>query len=168
MRVLSKLNNFLSKLAYSLAMLIVAIMVMALSLSAITRYISGTGYDWLIELPPILVCWLVFPLLGPILKEGNHIQVDFLSSLISSNTNKFIKILMNFTAFIASLIFFKAGFDATMLYFRLGQMMELELDIPIWWMYLSFPVGFVILALFSIEMTIQSIVDAKNPARRET
>jgi TRAP-type C4-dicarboxylate transport system permease small subunit len=162
MWVLTKLNNFLSKLSYSLAMLIVAIMVMALSLSAITRYISGTGYDWLIELPPILVCWLVFPLLGPLLKEGNHIQVDFLSSLVSSTTNKYIKIFMNITAFLASLIFFKAGFDATALYYRLGQMMELELDIPIWWMYLSFPVGFVILALFSIEMTIQSILDARK------
>jgi TRAP-type C4-dicarboxylate transport system permease small subunit len=108
------------------------------------------------------VCWLVFPLLGPLLKEGNHIQVDFLSSLVSSTTNKYIKISMNITAFLASLIFFKAGFDATALYYRLGQMMELELDIPIWWMYLSFPVGFVILALFSIEMTIQSILDAQK------
>lgn len=162
MWVLTRLNNFLSKLSYSLAMLIVAIMVMALSLSAITRYVSGTGYDWLIELPPVLVCWLVFPLLGPLLKEGNHIQVDFLSSLVSSTTNKYIKILMNITAFLASLIFFKAGFDATALYYRLGQMMELELDIPIWWMYLSFPVGFAILALFSIEMTIQSILDARK------
>jgi TRAP-type C4-dicarboxylate transport system permease small subunit len=143
-------------------MLIVAIMVMALSLSAITRYVSGTGYDWLIELPPVLVCWLVFPLLGPLLKEGNHIQVDFLSSLVSSTTNKYIKIFMNITAFLASLVFFKAGFDATALYYRLGQMMELELDIPIWWMYLSFPVGFAILALFSIEMTIQSILDARK------
>ena len=162
MWVLTRLNTFLSKLSYSLAMLIVAIMVMALSLSAITRYVSGTGYDWLIELPPILVCWLVFPLLGPLLKEGNHIQVDFLSSLVSPNANKYIKISMNITAFLASLVFFKAGFDATMLYYRLGQMMELELDIPIWWMYLSFPVGFVILALFSIEMTIQSILDARK------
>ncbi len=162
MWVLTRLNNFLSKLSYSLAMLIVATMVMALSLSAITRYVSGTGYDWLIELPPILVCWLVFPLLGPLLKERNHIQVDFLSSLVSPNTNKYIKIAMNITAFLASLVFFKAGFDATMLYYRLGQMMELELDIPIWWMYLSFPVGFVILALFSIEMTIQSILDARK------
>ena len=162
MWVLTRLNNFLSKLSYSLAMIIVAIMVMALSLSAITRYISGTGYDWLIELPPVLVCWLVFPLLGPLLKEGNHIQVDFLSSLVSSTTNKYIKILMNITAFLASLIFIKAGFDATALYYRLGQMMELELDIPIWWMYLSFPVGFAILALFSIEMTIQSILDARK------
>ena len=165
MLVLTRLNNFLSKLSYSLAMLIVAIMVMALSLSAITRYVSGTGYDWLIELPPILVCWLVFPLLGPLLKEGNHIQVDFLSSLVSPTANRYIKILMNITAFLASLVFFKAGFDATMLYYRLGQMMELELDIPIWWMYLSFPVGFVILSLFSIEMTIQSILDAKKIQR---
>ena len=55
---------------------------------------------------------------------------------------------MNITAFLASLVFFKTWFDATMLYYRLDQMMELELDIPIWWMYLSFPVGFVILALF--------------------
>ena len=165
MWVLTRLNSFLSKLSYSLAMLIVAIMVMALSLSAITRYVSGTGYDWLIELPPILVCWLVFPLLGPLLKEGNHIQVDFLSSLVSPTANKYIKISMNIAAFLASLIFFKAGFDATMLYYRLGQMMELELDIPIWWMYLSFPVGFVILALFSMEMTIHSILDARKIQR---
>jgi TRAP-type C4-dicarboxylate transport system permease small subunit len=142
--------------------IIVAIMVMALSLSAITRYVSGTGYDWLIELPPVLICWLVFPLLGPLLREGNHIQVDFLTSIISTKQAKYLKIMMNLTAFIASLIFFKAGMEATMLYFNLGQMMELEIDIPIWWMYLSFPVGFIILALFSLELTTQSILDLNH------
>lgn len=145
-----------------MGIIIVAIMVMALSLSAITRYVSGTGYDWLIELPPVLICWLVFPLLGPLLREGNHIQVDFLTSIISTKQAKYLKIMMNLTAFIASLIFFKAGMEATMLYFNLGQMMELEIDIPIWWMYLSFPVGFIILALFSLELTTQSILDLNH------
>ena len=65
MSLLRLLNRALFKLSFAVAMTIVAIMVMALSLSAITRFISGTGYDWLIELPPVLVCWLVFPLLGP-------------------------------------------------------------------------------------------------------
>ena len=60
MIILTSLNNFLAKVSYFIGILIVATMVMALSLSAITRYISGTGYDWLIELPPVLVCWLVF------------------------------------------------------------------------------------------------------------
>lgn len=162
MMILTKLNNFLAKASYLVGIIIVAIMVMALTLSAITRYVSGTGYDWLIELPPVLICWLVFPLLGPLLREGNHIQVDFLTSIISTKQAKYLKIMMNLTAFIASLIFFKAGMEATMLYFNLGQMMELEIDIPIWWMYLSFPVGFIILALFSLELTTQSILDLNH------
>ena len=164
---LTSLNNFLAKISYFIGILIVAIMVMALSLSAITRYISGTGYDWLIELPPVLVCWLVFPLLGPLLREGNHIQVDFLASLTSSRQAKILKLLMNLTALIASLVFFKAGVEATFLYFNLGQMMELEIDIPIWWMYLSFPVGFIILALFALELTFQAIYDLNQKETKD-
>jgi TRAP-type C4-dicarboxylate transport system permease small subunit len=165
--ILTSLNNFLAKVSYFIGILIVAIMVMALSLSAITRYISGTGYDWLIELPPVLVCWLVFPLLGPLLREGNHIQVDFLASLTSSRQAKILKLLMNLTALIASLVFFKAGVEATFLYFNLGQMMELEIDIPIWWMYLSFPVGFIILALFALELTFQEIYDLNQKETKD-
>lgn len=167
MIILTSLNNFLAKVSYFIGILIVAIMVMALSLSAITRYISGTGYDWLIELPPVLVCWLVFPLLGPLLKEGNHIQVDFLASLTSSRQAKILKLLMNLTALIASLVFFKAGVEATFLYFKLGQMMELEIDIPIWWMYLSFPVGFIILALFALELTFQAIYELNQKETKD-
>ena len=167
MIILTSLNNFLAKVSYFIGILIVAIMVMALSLSAITRYISGTGYDWLIELPPVLVCWLVFPLLGPLLREGNHIQVDFLASLTSSRQAKILKLLMNFTALTASLVFFKAGVEATFLYFNLGQMMELEIDIPIWWMYLSFPVGFIILALFALELTFQAIYDLNQKETKD-
>tara|TARA_X000000368_G_scaffold110846_1_gene86261 strand:+ start:1068 stop:1574 length:507 start_codon:yes stop_codon:yes gene_type:complete len=165
--ILTSLNNFLAKVSYFIGILIVAIMVMALSLSAITRYISGTGYDWLIELPPVLVCWLVFPLLGPLLREGNHIQVDFLASLTSSRQAKILKLLMNLTALTASLVFFKAGVEATFLYFNLGQMMELEIDIPIWWMYLSFPVGFIILALFALELTFQAIYDLNQKETKD-
>jgi len=165
--ILTSLNNFLAKVSYFIGILIVAIMVLALSLSAITRYISGTGYDWLIELPPVLVCWLVFPLLGPLLREGNHIQVDFLASLTSSRQAKILKLLMNLTALIASLVFFKAGMEATFLYFNLGQMMELEIDIPIWWMYLSFPVGFIILALFALELTFQAIYELNKKETKD-
>tara|TARA_B100000989_G_scaffold224847_1_gene172210 strand:- start:5041 stop:5547 length:507 start_codon:yes stop_codon:yes gene_type:complete len=165
--ILTSLNNFLAKVSYFIGIVIVAIMVMALSLSAITRYISGTGYDWLIELPPVLVCWLVFPLLGPLLREGNHIQLDFLASLTSSRQAKILKLLMNLTALIASLVFFKAGVEATFLYFNLGQMMELEIDIPIWWMYLSFPVGFIILALFALELTFQAIYDLNQKETKD-
>jgi TRAP-type C4-dicarboxylate transport system permease small subunit len=164
MSLLRFINKVLLKLTYSLAMTIVGIIVMALCLSALTRFVSGTGYDWLIELPPVLVCWLVFPLLGPLLKEGSHIKVDFLSSNLSERQHYFIKIFVNVIILAASLVFLKAGIDATLLYFRLGQLMELELDVPIWWMYLSFPVGFAIMTLFSIELLLDVVIknDVEN------
>ena len=159
MSLLRLLNQALFKLSFAVAMAIVALMVMALSLSAITRFISGTGYDWLIELPPVLVCWLVFPLLGPLFKEGSHIQVDFLSTMLSRQQLYFLQIFINAIALVAALVFFKAGLEATQLYYRLGQLMELEIDLPIWWMYLSFPVGFAIMGSFALELLIDAVKD---------
>jgi len=148
------INGILSKVTFFIAMAIVSIMVLALSASALTRYISGHGFDWFIELPPALVSWLVFPMLGPLLKTGNHIEVDFVSTVMTQRSIKFVKLFVYLISLISSFIFFKAGLDATILFYNLGQMMELEIDIPIWYMFLSFPVGFIIMGSFSLELLI--------------
>ena len=137
-------------------------MVLALSLSALTRYVSGIGYDWFIELPPVLTSWLVFPLLGPLLVQGKHIKVDFLTSILSDKSKIILRMFVALVALMAGLIFCKAGIDATVLYYNLGQKMELEIDVPIWWMYLAFPTGFLILILFSTQMFLEEILSLKN------
>ena len=160
--VLLAINNILNKVIFCLATIIVALMVLALSLSALTRYVSGIGYDWFIELPPVLTSWLVFPLLGPLLVQGKHIKVDFLTSILSDKGKIILRIFVAIVALMAGLIFCKAGVDATVLYYNLGQKMELEIDVPIWWMYLAFPTGFLILILFSTQMFLEEILNLKN------
>ena len=160
--VLLAINNILNKVILCLATIIVALMVLALSLSALTRYVSGIGYDWFIELPPVLTSWLVFPLLGPLLVQGKHIKVDFLTSILSDKSKIILRIFVAIVALMAGLIFCKAGIDATVLYYNLGQKMELEIDVPIWWMYLAFPTGFLILILFSTQMFLEEILNLKN------
>ena len=160
--VLLAINNILNKVILWLATIIVALMVLALSLSALTRYVSGIGYDWFIELPPVLTSWLVFPLLGPLLIKGKHIKVDFLTSIISDKSKIILRMFVAIIALMAGLIFCKAGIDATALYYKLGQKMELEIDVPIWWMYLAFPTGFLILILFSTQMFLEEILNLKN------
>ena len=160
--VLLAINNILNKVILWLATIIVALMVLALSLSALTRYVSGIGYDWFIELPPVLTSWLVFPLLGPLLVQGKHIKVDFLTSILSEKSKIILRIFVAIVALMAGLIFCKAGIDATVLYYNLGQKMELEIDVPIWWMYLAFPTGFLILILFSTQMFLEEILNLKN------
>ena len=160
--VLLAINNILNRIILWLATIIVALMVLALSLSALTRYVSGIGYDWFIELPPVLTSWLVFPLLGPLLVQGKHIKVDFLTSILSDRSKIILRIFVAIVALMAGLIFCKAGIDATVLYYNLGQKMELEIDVPIWWMYLAFPTGFLILILFSTQMFLEEILNLKN------
>ena len=159
MNILRVVNSILSKIAMTLATCIIFIMVAALTLSASTRFFTGSGFAWFIELPPVLVSWLVFPLLGPLLKKGQHIQVDFITSLLSEKSKKILNISVNLVALISACIFFKAGYDATLLFFNLGQLLEIEIDVPIWWMYLAFPVGFFILGLVAIELLIENIKD---------
>ena len=160
--VLLAINNILNKVILWLATIIVGLMVLALSLSALTRYVSGIGYDWFIELPPVLTSWLVFPLLGPLLVQGKHIKVDFLTSILSDKSKIILRMFVAIVALLAGHIFCKAGIDATVLYYNLGQKMELEIDVPIWWMYLAFPTGFLILILFSTQMFLEEILNLKN------
>ena len=160
--LLLAINNILNRVILWLATVIIALMVLALSLSALTRYVSGIGYDWFIELPPVLTSWLVFPLLGPLLIKGKHIKVDFLTSIISDKSKIFLRMFVAIVALMAGVIFCKAGIDATVLYYNLGQKMELEIDVPIWWMYLAFPTGFLILILFSMQMFFEEILNLKK------
>ena len=162
LQVLLAINNILNRVILWLATVIIALMVLALSLSALTRYVSGIGYDWFIELPPVLTSWLVFPLLGPLLIKGKHIKVDFLTSIIPDKSKIFLRMFVAIVAFMAGVIFCKAGIDATVLYYNLGQKMELEIDVPIWWMYLAFPTGFLILILFSMQMFFEEILNLKK------
>ena len=162
MKTLRAVNNLLASVTMTLAMLIIFIMVAALFLSASTRFITGTGFAWFVELPPVLVRWLVFPLLGPLLKMGQHIKVDFLTPILSNKSKNILLIIVNFVAFISACVFFKAGLDATIMYYNLGQVMEIEISIPIWWMFLAFPVGFLILALTALELIFDNFLNLMN------
>lgn len=162
---LSATNERLEKAIYLLAMFLVANMVLALFLSALIRYLSGTGYDWFIELPPILTSWLVFPLLGPLLKSGSHIKVDILNNALNARQLSILKLVIAIIALLASIVFLIAGVEATNLYFKLGQVMELEIEIPIWWVYLAFPTGFGIMTLFATELILVELLSLRDQGR---
>lgn len=157
LRPMRALNGVLELMTSALSTVIAAIMVLALTMSAVVRYASGTGYDWFIELPPALVPWLVFPLLGPLLRSGSHIQVDLVPNILKGQALLLLKLFVYAVMLAGSVIFFLAGNEAVALFRRLGQLMELEIEVPIWWMYLAFPVGFAILFSFALELLLETL-----------
>lgn len=149
------INDWQEKAIKLFAVLISGIIVSALVVSALTRYLSGTGYDWFIELPPALIPWIVFPLLGPLFRSGAHIKVDLFMNFLTKTQLLLLELLVCVIVLVGAGMFFVAGTEAVELFRRLGQLMELEIEIPIWWMYLAFPVGFAILISFVLEMILE-------------
>ena len=158
-RFLRAINDRIFRFAMALGTAIVGFMVLALTASAVTRYTTGTGYDAYIEMPPVLVPWLVFPLLGPLLRQQEHITVDVLPIFLSERGVKVLRLALNLVTIAASIVFMVAGIEAVELFMGLGQMLELEIEFPIWYMYLAFPVGFLILISFAVELALAEILD---------
>ena len=162
-RLLRAVNDRIFKLAMALGIAIVGFMVLALTASAVTRYTTGIGYDAYIEMPPVLVPWLVFPLLGPLLRQQEHITVDILPVFLSERGVRILRLMLNLITIVASVVFMVAGVEAVQLFMGLGQMLELEFEFPIWYMYLAFPVGFLILISFALELVLADLVDWNRP-----
>ena len=110
----------------------------------------------------------MFPLLGPLFRSGDHIQVDLVPALLSARNRQILRLVTGVIALVASIIFLIAGTEAVTLFRSLGQMMELEIEIPIWTMYLAFPTGFAILAAFALEAvleSVQALTDDESPEK---
>tara|TARA_B100000700_G_C14844205_1_gene760741 strand:- start:397 stop:924 length:528 start_codon:yes stop_codon:yes gene_type:complete len=161
------LNDAVAKLATLIAMGIVALASIGLTGSAVTRFVTGNGYDWLIELPPFLIPWLVFPMLGPLLRASHHIKVDVLPVFLSDKGKDFLQILVNLLVLVASSLFVIAGKETVDLYKRLGKIVELEITFPIWYLYLAFPVGFVILAFSALEVVLGTVLKQQPYSSRD-
>ena len=89
-------------------------------------------------------------------------KVDVLNNTLSPQNLSLLRLLISLIALIASIIFLMAGIEATSLYFKLGQVMELEIEIPIWWVYLAFPTGFLIMAIFALELVLSELLALLN------
>lgn len=168
LHVLLKLNDFIEIIVKTLAGVLVAFMVLTVFGGAITRYVTGIGYNVVLELPPILMPWLIFPVAGVLLRSGSHIAVDFLPERLSPEPARMLQAIIALIAIGAGVIFCYAGYEATALFKMVGQKTEMEWAFPIWYIYLSFPVGFAILTSFAFESLLKAIVGDPGPDQSES
>lgn len=159
LRALRAFNDVLDKAVGIMAGLLVAGMVLIVFGGAVTRYMTGTGYNMFLELPPMLMPWLIFPVAGILLRSGAHIAVDFLPDRLSPTGARRLRAVVAAFALGAAAVFCYAGYVATELFMAVGQRTEMEWSFPIWWIYLSFPVGFAVMASFALENLLAAFLD---------
>lgn len=149
--VYQRINDVLQATIVALSMAIVAFFVVALFGGSVVRYFTGTGYDWVLELPPQLMPWLVFPMIGVLLRRDRHVTVDVLPAYVHAPYLLYVRLFAFTVSALGCLLFAYAGVDALIFFIDLGQTATTEISFPLWYLYLSFPVGFALAANFCLE-----------------
>lgn len=157
-RLLYGTNSLIQRIAIGVGMAIIAFAVVALFAAAVERHVTGRGYAWMNDLPPFLLPWCVFPLMGVLLRSGRHISVDVGPTLLSERPAQFLRLGVGLIALFSGIYFCNAGMEATGFFRMLGEVTETEIQFPFWFLYAAFPTGFGILSLFALEMVMREIL----------
>lgn len=162
-----RVNDALEAAIVWLSVTLVAIIVLTPFLAAVTRYLTGQGYDWLAELPPQLVPWVVFPMVGVVFRRERHIAVDLLPHFLHGAALNLVRILVMAASLAACLVFTVFGVNAVAFFARLGQVSTTEIEFELWLLYLSYPIGFLLAANFCAEGLLHHLAGNVEPVRAE-
>ncbi len=160
---LRRVNDVIAVVAMAIAMTVVGFAVLAVLAGAIERHTTGMGYAWMNDLPPFLMPWCVFPLLGVLLRRERHIVVEVAPSLLTGGRLRLLRIVVATICLLTGIAFCIAGIEAVSFFQMLGEITETEIEIPFWWLYAAFPVGFGLFALFALEMLLRELTRDAMP-----
>ncbi len=152
-----KVTGLIARIILGLAAMIIGLNVTMLIAEATTRYLWGSSRAFMEEIPRLLVPFIVFPMLGVLLKAGKHISVDILPQKLKGKSRSFLLIIVYGVILLVALQFFIAGLSAVSYFKMIGLTSVTEWTFPMWWVYSTFPIGFALLILFDLELLLQEI-----------
>lgn len=161
-----RFNDYLASAITWFAIAILALVVLVLIYGAVSRYTTGMGYDWVLDMPPRAMPWLVFPMVGVLLRKNGHVTVDVLPTLIARRYLTLLRATGLTISLAACVAFAMAGTEAVQFFQRLNQMSTTEIRYPIWYLYLSFPVGFILAANFCLDALLTELTGRRDSETR--
>ena len=160
-----RLNDGLEWLIVGFTGVLVLIIVALPFVSAAVRYLTGEGYTWLAEMPPQLVPWVVFPLLGVVLRHDGHIAVDVLQHYLKGRSLNLLRAAVLGACLAAGIAFAVFGAKTVLFFRQLCQMSTTEIEFPLWVLYTSYPLGFVLVANFALESLLHELAGRRTTGR---
>lgn len=160
--VYKRLNDGLAWLIVGFAGVLVLVIVALPFVSAVVRYLTGEGYTWLAETPPQLVPWVVFPLLGVVLRHDGHIAVDVLPHYLRGRALTLVRAAVLAVCLAAGIAFGVFGAKTVLFFRQLGQMSTTEIEFPLWVLYIAYPLGFFLAANFALESLLRELAGTRE------
>jgi len=145
--LIHKISNFIDKICCKLTITILAMMVIITALQIICR-VFFSALSWSEELTRYLLVYLTFLGASSVYKRNGHISVLVFKQLLPP---LFQKIASIFVIVLCGVFFGISTFYGLKYMGLQGNQLSAALRIPMKYVYMSIPIGFLIMILYSID-----------------
>ncbi|MCI8609942.1 MAG: TRAP transporter small permease [Firmicutes bacterium] len=139
---------------------LLAYMACCMILQIFMRHVMGASLSWSEESIRYVFIWMIFLGFGLAVKEDRHISITFFKGLLGEKFQFALTLLSNTVFFIYSCLMLVFGVQVVMDFIQSGQTSP-SLGIPKYLVFLAAPIGFTLVMIRLIKVTIKAIRDFK-------
>lgn len=154
----SKILDVVEKVLRVILIVLMGCMTLVIFFQALMRYVFNHPLSWCEELAVYMVVYCVMLGICIATRKESHLQVDFLLSFFSQKTKCLITAVSSVIAIVVMLMF--GWYSISLMEVAVGKSTTLPLTMRD--IYLVFPVGSVLLILFSVESIVKNFIAFKN------
>ena len=161
----SKVMDFLFKVIRGVLAVALVIMVAVTSMEVVRRYIFGLSYVWAEELVKFLLVAVTFLGGAAAYRAGGMAYLDLFTSRLGEKAQKILAIINNIIIMCICLYLTFQSFAYTFSP-MVSRMKSTGLKLNMSVVYITIPIGFVLIMIFALEQILKSIFD-KNDLNKE-
>ncbi|MEK4628171.1 MAG: TRAP transporter small permease [Solibacillus sp.] len=163
---MKKLLLVFNNIERALITIMMMIMVVLIFTQVFTRYVLGSSLGWTEEASRYLFIWLIFLSIGIAFVDKKHISIDILLDMLPRAFQKLILQISYVCLMGLSIFLFMQGMDLVSKLQQFAQKSS-TLQIPMWMIYLSLPVGFLVAFVRLIHVSILLYVKKEDEKESE-
>jgi len=151
-----RILNFMEKLIQVACQLFLALIVVVIFYAVVMRYIFYRPPAWSEELSRFTFIWMIMMSAVLVTREQSHINISFFIDLLPRKIKWIILNLIRLLMIGFCWIMIQQGLK---IYPIVAQAASPSFGISMGWLYLSIPVGGVLMGIYIVEAMVRSVVD---------
>lgn len=132
---------------------ILVVMCLLGGIQVVSRYVLTAPLAWTEELATMLFAWLVFIGASVALKKNEHFAIDVVVKLLPATLRRFAMVVRHFAVLLFCVLMIIYGLKLVVMNW---QVLTPMLEISRGWVYLSLPVGSLMMAVRTIEAAVRA------------
>ena len=165
--ILTHVNSFLLRIGRQIAWIAICLMVLVILLQVFFRYILNAALPWPDEVARFLMLWMTGLIAPSAYRWGGFVSIGMLSNALPKMVGKFLTLVLLSISLFILLIGFKLGlqhvkvgwiFQSSSIKIPFNLIGGKPEAIKLAWMYMSLPVGILLLILVNCELIMRNIL----------